>query len=30
MGTALSEKFAQQANVFAFLFDQLGMKTGNQ
>ncbi len=26
MGTALSEKIAQQADVFAFLFDQLGMK----
>ena len=25
MGTALSEKIAQQADVFAFLFDQLGM-----
>jgi prolyl oligopeptidase len=27
MGTALSEKIAQQADVFAFLFDQLGMST---
>jgi prolyl oligopeptidase len=26
MGTALSEKIAQQADVFAFLFEQLGMK----
>ena len=26
MGTALTEKIAQQADVFAFLFDQLGMK----
>ncbi len=26
MGTALSEKIAQQADVFAFLFDQLGME----
>ena len=26
MGTALSERIAQQADVFAFLFDQLGMK----
>ena len=25
MGTALTEKIAQQADVFAFLFDQLGM-----
>jgi prolyl oligopeptidase len=25
MGTGLSEKIAQQADVFAFLFDQLGM-----
>lgn len=25
MGTALSERIAQQADVFAFLFDQLGM-----
>lgn len=25
MGTALAEKIAQQADVFAFLFDQLGM-----
>ena len=25
MGTALGEKIAQQADVFAFLFDQLGM-----
>jgi prolyl oligopeptidase len=26
MGTGLSEKIAQQADVFAFLFEQLGMK----
>lgn len=26
MGTALTEKIAQQADVFAFLFDQLGME----
>ncbi|MDZ4287184.1 MAG: prolyl oligopeptidase family serine peptidase, partial [Prosthecobacter sp.] len=26
MGTALSEEIAQNADVFAFLFDQLGMK----
>jgi prolyl oligopeptidase len=26
MGTALSERIAQQADVFAFLFEQLGMK----
>jgi prolyl oligopeptidase len=26
MGTALTERIAQQADVFAFLFDQLGMK----
>jgi prolyl oligopeptidase len=26
MGTALTEKIAQQADVFAWLFDQLGMK----
>ena len=26
MGTALTEKIAQQADVFAFLFDQLGMR----
>ena len=25
MGTALTEKIAQQADVFAYLFDQLGM-----
>jgi len=25
MGTALSERIAQKADVFAFLFDQLGM-----
>ena len=25
MGTALSEKIAQKADVLAFLFDQLGM-----
>lgn len=25
LGTALSEKIAQQADVFTFLFDQLGM-----
>jgi prolyl oligopeptidase len=27
MGTALSERIAQRADVFAFLFDQLGMKS---
>ena len=27
MGTGLSEKIAQQADVFAFLFDQLGMSS---
>ena len=27
MGTALSERIAQQADVFAFLFDQLGMSS---
>ncbi|MFM7605154.1 MAG: prolyl oligopeptidase family serine peptidase [Prosthecobacter sp.] len=27
MGTALSEKIAQKADVFAFLFDQLGMSS---
>ena len=26
MGTALSEKIAQQSDVFAFLFEQLVMK----
>jgi hypothetical protein len=28
MGTALSEKIAQQADVFAFLFEQLGDEGG--
>lgn len=27
MGTALTERIAQEADVFAFLFDQLGVKT---
>jgi prolyl oligopeptidase len=26
MGTALDERIAQEADAFAFLFDQLGMK----
>jgi prolyl oligopeptidase len=26
IGTALTEQIAQQSDVFAFLFDQLGMK----
>ncbi len=30
MGTALTERIAQQADVFAFLFDQLGMKPGGK
>ncbi len=30
MGTPLKEKIAQQADVFAFLFEQLGMKTPAQ
>jgi hypothetical protein len=30
MGTALSERIAQQADVFAFLFEQLGMKAETQ
>ena len=30
IGTALNERIAQEADVFAFLFDQLGMKYRNK
>ena len=30
IGTALSERIKQQADIYSFLFDQLGMKTGEK